>query len=385
MRRSIGSLDAFGVMIEMENPFRYGSVVTGDDFVDREKELKLLANDLRNRQRVLLFSDRRMGKSSLLKELARRNRREFIFAHVDLYGIASTDKFLESVLAGVTGAAYSNFDKFAATVSEFIRGLRVRFVITREGLAGIEVDQKDFTNNELQQVIDFPEKLAKKKGRPVVVILDEFQEVLAFGGVPLTKLIRSRMQFHQNATYIFSGSKRHLLTQIFMEEEGAFYKSARPLELGPIPAPEFEQFIIRKFKSSGGSIDRALARRIIDASFGYPYYVQQIAHELFDVTNEPTSAGEVDAAVIQTVNHQAPAFQVWWDSIKSPLQRQYLLAVAGEPKVAHGTDFIVRHGLKSYSHVQRIESQLQAKGLIEAGEVADPMFALWLRNLSLYP
>ena len=365
----------------MENPFRYGSVVTGDDFVDREKELKLLANELRNKQRILLFSNRRMGKSSLLKELARRNRKEFIFAHVDLYGVASKNRFLESLIASVSRAAYTNTEKFAATIMEFIRSIRFRLVFTNEGLAGIELDQRDVTMGELYEVIDFPEKVAKKRGKPIVVILDEFQEILSLGGVPLTKVMRSRMQFHQNATYVFSGSKRHLLMQIFMEEEGAFYKSVRPIELGPIPRSEFEDFIVEKFSSSGGGIDRKLARRILDASQGYPYYAQQIAHELFDLTNKPSGPEDVEAAIKTTVDHLAPAFLVSWDSIKSPLQRQYLLAVAAEPGVAHGTEFIDKYRLKSYSHVQRIEKQLEARGLIEAGKIVDPMFALWLRNL----
>ena len=87
------------------------------------------------------------------------------------------------------------------------------------------------------------------------VILDEFQEILSIGGVQMLKQIRSRTQHHKHATYIFSGSKRHLLDQIFHEEEGAFYKSARPFELGPISRSAFEKFIVSRFEKSGGEIE----------------------------------------------------------------------------------------------------------------------------------
>jgi AAA+ ATPase superfamily predicted ATPase len=365
----------------MENPFRYGSVVTGDDFVDREKELELLAREIRSGERVLLYSNRRMGKSSLLHELARRNKKEFIFAHLDLYGVSNKSKFLEMLIAEVSRAAYTNKEKLISTISELIKGVRVRFVITSTGHAGVELDQAEVRDNDLAEVMDLPDKIAKKRGKRVVVILDEIQEVLLFGGVQMLKVMRSRIQVHKHATYIFSGSKRHLLDRIFHEAEGAFYKSTRPFELGPIPRSAFESFIMKKFEESGGKIEPRFAKRIVDVSEGYPYYAQQVAHELFDITNKPSKAEQVEEAIDVAVEHQVPAFLVLWDSIKSQLQRKYLLAIASEPGVAHGTAFIEKHGLKSYSHIQRIEKQLEARGLIESGDLVDPMLALWLRKL----
>ncbi len=117
----------------MENPFHYGSVVTGDDFVDREKELEMLARDLRSNQRILLYSNRRMGKSSLLRELARRYKKEMIFAHLDLYGIQSRDRFLEKVVGEVSRATFTDFEKLISAVSDLIKGTRFRFVITSTG------------------------------------------------------------------------------------------------------------------------------------------------------------------------------------------------------------------------------------------------------------
>lgn len=365
----------------MENPFRYGSVVTGQNFVDREKELESLLRAARNGQNVLLYSERRMGKSSLLKEFARRNRNEFIFAYVDLYGVTSKSKFLESLVGEVANASYNKVEKLASLLRELLSGVQFRFVITSEGTAGVELARKEIPLQELDEIIDFPERIAKKKRKRVVVIFDEFQEISNLDGVALLKRLRSRIQMQKNASYIFSGSRRHLLLQIFEEEEGAFYKSTRPIELGHIQRHEFERFIVEKFKAAGGSMGPGLARRIVDASGGCPYYAQQIAHELFDRTISPSDSEEVEAAIKTAVDHNAPLYLSLWDSIKSPLHRQYLLAVAEEPGAAHGTVFIERYGLRSYSHIQRIEKQLQGRGVIEKGDIVDPMFALWLRQL----
>jgi len=366
----------------LENPFRYGSIVTGDDFVDRVRELELLVREIRSGQRVLLYSNRRMGKSSLLKELARRNRKEFIFAYVDLYGVPSKNKFLEMLTTEVARAAFTNTEKLVSAVTDLVKETRIRFVITSTGKPGVELDQVELRDSDLAEVLDLPEKIAKKRGKRVVVVLDEFQELLSIGGVQMLKRMRSRIQHHKHATYIFSGSKRHLLRQMFQEEEGAFYKSARPFELGPISRSSFEGFIVKKFEESSGSIEPRLAKRIVDVSQGYPYYVQQISHELFDITNKPRKSEEVEEAIRNAVEHHVPSFLVVWDSVRSQLQRRYLIAVAKEPGVGHGTGFIEKYGLKSYSHKQRIEKQLQARGLIESGDLVDPMLALWLRSLS---
>lgn len=365
----------------MENPFRYGSIVTGENFVGREKELESLLKDVRNGQSVVLYSNRRMGKSSLLKEFARRNRSEFIFAYVDLYGVTNKSKFLESLVGEVANAAYSRTEKLGSLIRDFLSGVRFRFVITNQGTAGVEFDRAEINLGELTEILDFPEKIAKKKGKRVVVMFDEFQEITNLDGVTLLKRMRSRIQMQKNTAYIFSGSKRHMLRQIFEEEEGAFFRSARPIELGHIPRQDFERFIVERFKAAGGSISVGLAKRIVDASRGYPYYAQQIAHELFDKTVSPSRSEEVELAIRTAVEHHAPLCQSLWDTIKSHLHRQYLLAVAQEPGAAHGTVFIERYGLKSYSHIQRIEKQLAGRGVIEGGDIVDPIFALWLRSL----
>jgi hypothetical protein len=214
-----------------------------------------------------------------------------------------------------------------------------------------------------------------------VVILDEFQEISDLDGVAILKSMRSRFQHHKNAVYIFSGSKRHVLGEIFHETEGAFYKFARPMEIGPIPKAEFEGFLMDKFAGSGGKLGQAAAKRILDVSRGYPYYVQQVAHELFDISRTPSSENDVESAIRTAVEHQAPAFMAIWDTIKSPLHRKYLLAIAAEPRATHGTEFIERHRLRSRSHLQRIEKQLEARGVIERGGIIDPLFVLWLKTI----
>jgi len=369
-------------MTDMDNPFKYGVIVTGKDFVDREKELDELVRELGSGKSVVVYSNRRMGKSSLLAELARRYRKEFIFVTVDLYGITEKRLFLEVFSNAVLRATYGRAGRFASGLWELLRGTGLRAVITNKGSLGVELIEREPRPSDLSEMLDLPEKGARKRRKRFVVIFDEFQETSAFGGVPLLKSMRARFQTHKDAVYVFSGSKRHVLHNIFEEHEGAFFKFAKPMELRSMPAPILIDFIVRQFKRAGGTIDRRAAKRLVDASKGFPYYSQQLAHELYSISKDSPSEKQVEEAIGSALEHQSPAFSYVWDSIKSPLQRMYLKAVAQETGSVIGSEFIEKHGLKSRSHVQRVQTQLDARGLTEAGKIVDPLFALWLRRLS---
>ena len=364
------------------NPFKYGTIVTGQDFVDREKELAELLREIRSKKSIVLYSNRRLGKSSLLSEFMRRNSKKYRFVFLDLYGMTDKSQLLEELVEKTTSAVLGKVENIASGLWDLLKSARVRMVITPEGKLGVEPFKAEPAPGDITEILDLPEKLAKKKRKQVVIIFDEFQEATTFDGVALLKLMRARFQKHENVVYIFCGSKRHVLHQMFDEKEGAFYKFARPIELGNIPKDDFERFIVSRFRSAGGSVKRDLAAEILKVTGGHPYYTQQIAHELFDVSRTPRHHDEVLQAVMNAVEHQKASFLYAWETTKSPLQRKYLVAVAQEPGGGYSYEFIQRHGLRSSSHVQKAERSLEARGLIEHGRIVDPIFALWLRSIA---
>jgi len=372
-------------MIEMENPFKFGGLVTGKDFVDRESEIAEIVKEIRSGTNLLLFSHRRMGKSSLLMEIMRRHRGEFLFVYVDLYGVATKTRMVEVFMSALVGSTYGGLKKVVAGIKDILKGSRFRLVVNERGEPGIEFSLGEPTMPEIQDVLDLPEQIAKKRRKRVVIIFDEFQEIGLLDGAALLKAMRARIQTHKHVSYVFAGSKKHLLLRMFEEREGAFFKSAKPMELGPIPRADFEKFLIDRFAAAGGRFGTEAARAIVEAGKGNPYYVQQIAHELFNMSVRPRWPEDFETAVTATLIHQSPAFFTLWDSLKSQMQRRYLVAIAREPATARGSEFIERHRLKSASHVQKAMRQLDARGVTEGGEIVDPMFALWLKKLTELP
>jgi len=167
---------------------------------------------------------------------------------------------------------------------------------------------------------------------------------------------------------------------MFLAKDSPMHRVAHPVDLRALPEEELQEFLAARFRSGGGRLGKDAAARISGVSRGHPYYAQQLAHELFHITRSPSSE-DVEAAIALTLERHSLAFSLMWESVKSPLHRRYLIGLATEPGVHRGKDFIRRHGLKSRSHVQRIEKQLESRGMIANGEVVDPMFTLWLKGL----
>lgn len=235
------------------------------------------------------------------------------------------------------------------------------------------------TQAEVVDCMDLPERVANQRATRVVVMFDEFQEIATVDNPMILETMRHRCEMHGNVSYIFAGNNNLVFRNMFQEKGGLFNNFAHWLELGPIPESQLEKFLMDKFASGKGKLKKDAADLIVGVSGGYPYYVQKIAHELFHISPSPTMT-QAEEAVGAVINHQSPLCSTIWESIRSPLHRKYLLAVANEPRVAHGEDFVRRHGLRSRSHVQRTEKQLEMRGIIDDGEIIDPMFVLWLRS-----
>lgn len=364
----------------MVNPFKYGVVVTGKDFVNRERELKELERDVVSGKSVILYSQRQLGKSSLLLELFKRLRVKITCVYIDMYRIKSREALAEEIIGQVAKSAFTTLDKMKKAVADFFRVLRVNIVITREGDVKFEV-QRGTAPRDLAEAFDFPEKIAKEKGRQISIAFDEFQEIGSLDGMELEKLMRSKFQHHKNVSYIFSGSKRHLLQEIFSEEARAFYRFGKPMTLGMIPRKEFVDFILRKFKESGGEISEGAVRKILDITDGHPYFTQQLCYELWFISKVVKRESLVDEAVERILAQQQGSYyyNIW---VNLPLlQRNLLVGLAREESPSiYSAEFVERYQLKTQSHVKRAFELLEGKGIIDEGKIIDIFFKEWLKK-----
>ena len=104
-----------------------GRWVSGDDFFDRESELRVLAERVRGGSHLLLTGQRRMGKTSVLRELGRRLETEgWVSLFIDVEG-ATSEKDVVASLAEAILPVRGIWPRFAAPMARWL-GERVEQV-----------------------------------------------------------------------------------------------------------------------------------------------------------------------------------------------------------------------------------------------------------------
>ena len=264
------------------NPFKYGRVVSEDDFCPRPRLEKELITHISGAQNVLLEGERRTGKTSLIYEVSRRMK-DCRLLYIDIMEIKSVDDFCRRIVKALVSMEQK--EGLAKKVFKSLSYLKPTMSLDPvTGTPSISLDSSvRLRPDSIEGLLDFIETESKKK--TIIVAFDEFQDVLNLKQSRETlAILRSKVQFHADIPYIFSGSVRNQMDQIFNYPEGAFFKSAITLNVGSLEKNTFKEFLQRKLKSGKRELAADLLEEIFDITNEIPGDVQQLCGALWEVT-----------------------------------------------------------------------------------------------------
>ncbi len=363
----------------IENPFEYQRIVAGKTFVDREEELKSLTDALLSGENILLHSPRRLGKSSLLKETLQRIGNKRLSIYIDLWECLSEEEIAEKLISGIINTAYTSLEKAATVIREMITSARPLLTVERDGSIGIKLDfvEKEKT---LKEALSMIQKVSERKGKKIIVVIDECQVIAEFESHRVEKVFRTTLQEQTMVTYVFSGSKQHVLKAMVTQKTRPFYRQLRPMTLGPIAIGAFTPFIKNGFTKIGG-IDNNVIEEIYRFVSGNPQRTQQICHFLFSraVSGESLTTTLVEKVVFDICMSIDKEFEDELDGIKNTRQRRILKALAIESTHKPlSSKFLKKYSLGPASSVQTALKGLLEKGILdEKYEFVDPLFRTW--------
>jgi AAA+ ATPase superfamily predicted ATPase len=373
----------------MQNPFRFGSVVSGEDFADRRRELAELGRELASGQHVFLLSPRRYGKTSLILTLLGRLRAQgLLTAYVDVFRATTAAQLLELTAQTVLRGVESKPEKVLRLAVDLLGKLRPQVGTDSRGKPTLSLEIGHSPRSILavqEEILALPEELAQKRKRRLVLVFDEFQEIQRFPGAGLEKAMRSHFQTHRHVSYLFAGSRESALRDMASRERSPFYKFGRMVTLGPISEQEFVPFLQVRFKRGGLRISAEMGDAILAAADDVPYNVQRLCHQLWALRAgkaDRITEQDIGEAIAGIVEQDAPHFSAGWDRL-SLHQRQVLQAIArsGGRNVFAG-EFLTTHRLGSHSSVQTSLRQLLKEQVLAKanGEYrfADPFFREWV-------
>ncbi len=379
-------------------PFRFGEIVDGDYFTDREAEAESLANDIRHGLNVVLISPRRFGKTSLVLRVIEELRREGVLvAYVDLLRAPSKERLAAHLAAAIYGGLESPFDRARQRAATFFQHLRIRPkpTLNPDGSLSFEfgvgmVEEDLDADATLEQLLAMPAAIARERQRGVALVLDEFQEVVELDP-HLPALMRSIFQTQGEVAHLFLGSRQHLLRRVFTDAGQPLYRLAKPMLLRPIPHDVFVSFLRERFAAGGSQITTDAARRLVEITDGHPNDTQELGHFAWAIAvaeGRPATPEVVDRALEAVIDVEDARFTDLWESL-SAHQRLVLLAIAVDE--GHGLyreQTRRRHRLGPAARVQKAVRRLVDRELVEpmpneGHTVPDVFLRAWLVRLSV--
>lgn len=352
----------------MENPFKFGAIVEGEYFTDRTKEREYLAQVLNSPNHAVLISPRRFGKSSLVAETLRGEKRKVI--SVNLQAVTSSVKLAE--------ALYRRFFAIypVAKAKHFFSHARIVPTISfnpATGLPEIALTPGADRQVVLEDAFALLEKAGEKQR--MIVVLDEFQEIARIEK-GLDKILRSIMQEQHNINYILMGSQEDMMKQIFLRKKSPFYHFGTIIHLDRIPEEDFRAYIMARLPKD--SAKREVADEILSFTACHPYYTQQLAFQVwFELHRGVSSEAVVGTAIDDIIHAHDFDYSRLWDSMNNTNRAVLLKLSAGETAPMENSDLPTS---TVFSALKRLTS---SGILIKNGKYVfdDPFFKEWVARL----
>jgi hypothetical protein len=373
----------------MSNPFKYGTVVSGKDFADRQKELKELSAKLKDPVRIFLLAPRRYGKTSLIENVLNVLQKEHILiAYVDLYWAGSARDFLELYASKVIQGSQSIARRAASFVKNFLPRLRPKLGFDPTGNPELSLEISEHGSPEsVEEILNLPERIAKSEGKRFAVVFDEFQEIMKLDSGILERQIRASIQHHTHVSYLFAGSKTHMLIDMVSDETRPFYQMGTLMTLNKIPEADFSSFVQNKFTESGKKISQAALKKILFECDNIPHYVQLLSFNLWDHFQAVTTISEphVEKALLMTLRSQEPAYLTLWEGLTIHQQKTIKATAQLKGRLLTAKDSIHQFNLESSSNVSKSLSALRSKGILrrekESYVFEDVFFGRWVEKI----
>lgn len=369
------------------NPFKYGQVVSSDDFCPRPELMDQLTKCLKTGQNTVLQGERRTGKTSLIHEAIRKCP-----AHKELYIDLLEVKDIDSLCRRMIKAIVS-LERQSGMIEKILHGIaQLRPSLSVDPLTGMPLVTLDpslvLKPDSLEGILDLIREIHLR--RSLVVVFDEFQDVLNLRTSRETlAVLRSSIQFLGTIPFVFSGSIRNKMNEIFTDSRSPFFKSAICFEVGSLDRKPFRAFLKRKFGSGNRIVEDSILEKAFELACDLPGDVQQFCGALWDVTesNSLIDLSNASDAVQLIFSREYKGYEAALVQLTA-LQMRVLSGLARfGGKFPYSGAFLRGVGVSSPASASRALKRLEQLKIIytHSGELrfANPFFREWLtwRNL----
>ncbi len=372
---------------KLRNPFVYQGYVSPAYFCDRSEETEELIANLQNGRNTVLISPRRIGKTGLIKNTfyhILEQEKDAKCLYLDIFATKNQHDFVQLLGTAIAQEVLSKERRAMKRLLEFFGSWRPVFStdpMTGQPTVSVSI-QPTQTEVTLKTVFDY----LKQSKREVYIAIDEFQQITHYPEPGIEALLRSYVQFAPNVHFVFSGSKRHLMSQIFYSPERPFYQSTVSMGLDPLHEEIYYDFACRFFENKKGSLSQDVFHYVYQRFEGVTRNIQLMLNRLYETERHVTKTEQVDEAIRHIVNRNSMQYEELIGFLTDN-QLAVVKAIAKEGLVEspQGADFIKQYDLPGSSSVKTALDVLTDKDIVyrtSAGYIVyDHFFAIWLKRL----
>lgn len=377
----------------MDNPFYITGIIPDRYFCDREKETRWLIRTLENKANVLLTSPRRMGKTQLIYHVFEQpaiKERYYTF-YTDIFPTTSLHELVlflsKEIYSILVPKGKSALDQFLSILISLAGSFKYDPIT---GGPSFDVKLGDIHSPELTLEEIF--KYLENADKPCIFAIDEFQQIAQYPEKNVEALLRSFIQKMNNCRFIFAGSNRHILENMFNSPAKPFYNSAEQLYLDKIQFEKYSTFALGKYNESGRELKQEAFEHAYELFAGHTYYIHNLLHNAFAFidTKKVVDIEDIDRTLYDIIEEKGHMFSNTLNQLNYQ-QKEILIAIAKEGKAQGVTSvaFIKKHALKSPSSVQHaiamlLEAQLlsyESVGKTKVYRVEDRFLEQWIKRM----
>ena len=370
-----------------KNPFLVYGYESPEYFCDRVEETAGIISALQNGRNVSLIAPRRMGKTGLIHnvfhEIQQKDASAACF-YVDIFATRSVEDFVNLLGRSIVGKLDTPMQKASGMVASFFKSAKV--VFSTDMLTGLPEASLSFEPQMAKSTLEEIFAYLRNSDRECYVALDEFQQILEYEDTGIEAMLRSMIQFCHDVHFIFSGSKRHMMVDIFTNAKRPFFQSTECMSLYPIPEDSYFSFVEGLMKKGNIEISREIFHDVYTRFEGHTWYIQYLMNVIYELSPEIVQPENINNALLRILRRNEDSYRETLDRL-SKNQASLLSAIAKEGVVGqvNSGDFIRRNRLKGTSSVNRALEYLVGKELVykqpKGYMVYNRFLGLWLSNV----
>ena len=338
------------------NPFVLRGYISDEYFCDRVKETADLIEEIKNGNNVTLIAPRRIGKTGLVQHVYAQDpiKQNYYTFLIDIYATKNLADFIQELGRGILQSLKPRGTKVVEYFLNCLHSLRSSISFDMTGNPSWNVDLGDITSptTTLQEIFHYLETADK----PCIVAIDEFQTIVNYKEENVEAILRTYIQHSHNASFIFAGSQRNMMTEMFLRE---------------------------------------IIYQIYDRFDGITWYLQRMLNKIYSLTEAtvasggqtPATADELifSQALDTILDESAFAYEALLYQLPAK-QKELLLAIckAGKAKNITSSAFIKKYHLPSASFAQGAIKGLLDKDFVTESdgtyELYDKFFGEWLKR-----